>query len=69
MVHIKKCPNSLGRGNPTTEFYIDGKPQIYCRGWIDKMTDKPLEVCQNCKDFVYGEQIDIDFEQRGDTDA
>ena len=63
MVHIKKCPNPLGRGNPTTEFYIDGKPQIYCNGWIDKMTDKPLEVCQNCKDFVYGEQAEIDFEK------
>lgn len=37
MVHVKKCP--LGkRGRPSTEFWKDGKPQIYCRGWIDKMT-------------------------------
>ena len=63
MVHIKKCPNPLGRSYPTTEFYIDGKPQIYCRGWIDKMTDEPLEVCRNCMDFVDGEQIEVDFER------
>lgn len=64
MVHVKKCP--LGRGRrsrPTTEFYINGKPQIYCMGWINMMTDDPLENCKNCKDFVHGEQLEIDWEQ------
>ena len=60
MVHVRKCP--LGdRGNPTTEFYKDGKPQIYCYGWIDSMTDEPLGECLNCKDFVYGAQIERDI--------
>ena len=63
MVHVKKCPNPEGRGNPTTEFYIDGKPQIYCYGWIDGMTDEPLQICKECLDWVAGEQIEIDFEK------
>lgn len=61
MVHVRACP--LGkRGKPTTEFYKDGKPQIYCFGWVDMRTDEPLKECKACKDFVYGEQIDIDYE-------
>lgn len=63
MVHVKKCPRLKGRGRPTTEFYIDGKPQIYCYGWIDKMTDEPLQICKECLDWVYGEQCEKDFEQ------
>lgn len=63
MVHVAKCPYSEGRGLPTTEFHIDGKPQIYCRGWEDKRTDEPIEVCKNCKDFVYGSQIEKDYEE------
>lgn len=62
MVHVKKCPCKNGRGRPTTEFHINGKPQIYCYGWIDRMTDEPLEVCRNCLDYVNGEQCEIDFE-------
>lgn len=62
MVHVKKCPYGK-RGKPTTEFYIGEKPQIYCYGWIDLYNDEPLEVCKNCKDWVNGEQCEIDFEQ------
>lgn len=62
MVHVKRCPYKGGRGKPTTEFHIDGKPQIYCYGWIDGMTNEPLEICKNCKDWVYGEQCEKDFE-------
>lgn len=62
MVHVYKCPLTEGRGNPTTEFHINGKPQVYCLGWIDSMTDEPLETCKNCKDWVHGEQCEIDFE-------
>lgn len=60
MVHVKKCPHGE-RGKPTTEFYKNGKPQIYCYGWKDCMTDEALDICKTCKDFVYNEQIDHDF--------
>lgn len=61
MVHVKKCP--LGkRGRPSTEFWKDGKPQIYCRGWIDKMTDEPLNECRACSDWAEGEQVHRDIQ-------
>lgn len=51
MVHVKKCP--LGkRGRPSTEFYIDGKPQIYCYGYVDAMNDELIPECENCADHV-----------------
>ena len=62
MVHVKKCPCEYGRGRPTTEFYKDDKPQIYCMGWLDKMNDEPLEICASCADFFQGEQCYQDFE-------
>ena len=61
MVHTK-CQRDK-RGKPTTEFYIDGKPQVYCRGFYDMMTDEPVEACKNCLDFVDGEQCEKDFEE------
>ena len=66
MVHVRKCTCEYGRSRPTTEFYKNGKPQIYCLGWQDPMTDEPLEVCRNCKDFFGGEQCEYDFEHRND---
>lgn len=58
MVHVKKCP--LGkRGRPSTEFYKDGKPQVYCHGYIDKMTDDPLKECKACADYVDKAQSDL----------
>ena len=60
MVHVRKCPCEHGRGKATTEFYKDGKPQIYCYGWIDLRTDEPLEICRDCADFVYNAQDDLD---------
>ncbi len=69
MVHVKKCPHGK-RGKPTTEFYkmVNGekKPQIYCMGWIDCMTDEPLEICRNCKDWVSSEQCSYDFLHKND---
>lgn len=62
MVHVKKCPHGK-RSKPTTEFYHNGKPQIYCMGWTDGMTDEVLEICQKCKDFCLGEQCEKDFEE------
>lgn len=67
MVHVNKCPlvikhRTAQRGKPTTEFHIDGKPQIYCMGWMDMYNDEPLPECKKCADFVYGEQIEKDYE-------
>lgn len=63
MVHVRKCPCPEGRGKASTEFHIDGKPQIYCNGWQDAMTDEPLAECKACQDWVYGEQCEIDFKK------
>lgn len=38
----------------------DGKPQYYCYGYINRMTDKPLEECQHCRDFVNRAQNDLE---------
>lgn len=62
MVHVKKCPLDKRR-IPTTEFYIDGKPQIYCYGYMDLYNDEPLEECKKCLDWVNGEQLEKDFEE------
>ncbi len=48
------------RGRPSIEFHKDGKPQYYCYGYIDAMTDEMLEVCKNCKDNVIYAQDDLD---------
>ena len=61
MVHTK-CSYEKGRGRPTTEFFINGEPQIYCRGWYDRMNDEPVSECRNCPDFANGEQCRKDFE-------
>ena len=66
MVHVRKCPCEYGRGRPTTEFYKNGKPQIYCHGWIDQRNDEPMKICINCKDFAGGEQCEYDYEHRND---
>ena len=63
MVHVRKCPCLHGRGKPSTEFYKDGKPQIYCYGWKDEMTDEPIDCCKSCKDFAMGKQVEIDFNE------
>ncbi len=62
MVHVDKCPRG-NRGTPFKDFTIDGKPQIYCLGWQDRMTDEPVAECKICKDYLYGEQHDIDCEK------
>lgn len=40
------------RGKASLEFYKDGKPQYYCYGYKDEMTDELLDVCKNCEDNV-----------------
>lgn len=48
------------RGRSSIEWKKDGKPQYYCYGWKDSMTDEPLEVCQECPDFVDKAQEDFE---------
>ena len=49
--------------NERETIYKDGKPQYYCYGYIDSMTDEPLEECVNCKKWVDGEQCEKDYEE------
>ncbi len=48
------------RERPSIEFCKDGKPQYYCYGYIDAMTDEMLAVCKNCKDNAIYAQDDLD---------
>lgn len=45
----------------TTEFYIEGKPQIYCYG-IDTNGGTRQE-CVTCPNWALGDQCDEDFEK------
>ena len=48
------------RGQSSIEWYQDGKPQYYCYGYIDKMTDELLPECKKCRRHVYKAQDDLD---------
>ena len=48
------------RGKSSIEWYKDGKPQYYCYGYIDKMTDELLSECKECRNHVYKAQDDLD---------
>ena len=52
------------RGKLSIEWYKDGKPQYYCYGYIDKMTDELLPECQECSSHVYKAQDDFDEYRR-----
>ena len=47
------------RGKAGIEWYKDGVPQYYCYGYIDRMTDEPLEICRNCVDHTDHAQADL----------
>ena len=57
----KKTGQVKYRGKPTIEFYKDGKPQYYCYGYRDVMTEEHLEVCKDCADFV--DRAEEDFKR------
>lgn len=40
------------RGIPSHEWNDGKKGRIYCLGYIDSMTDCPLEECISCSDHV-----------------
>jgi len=61
MVHVKECPNGLGRSTPVTEFYKNGEPQIYCMGWTYYDSKEPMEECRKCADWVWGIQCEMDL--------
>ena len=48
------------RGEPSIEWYKDGKPQYYCYGYIDRMTGELLPECKECRSHVYKAQDDLD---------
>ena len=48
------------RGQPSIEWYKDGKPQYYCYGYIDKMTDELMPECKECRSHVSKAQDDLD---------
>lgn len=48
------------KGKPSIEFYIDGKPQYYCYGYIDSRTDEVLDECKECSKHVYKAQEDLE---------
>ena len=51
------------KGKPTIEFYKNGKPQYYCMGYINLMTDEEYPECRECKRWCCGEQSEKDFEE------
>ena len=52
------------RGEPSIEWYKDGKPQYYCYGYIDKMTDELLVECKECRSHGYKAQGDLNEHNR-----
>ena len=48
------------RGKSSIEWHKDGKPQYYCYGYINKMTDEPLPECKECRSHVSKAQDDLD---------
>ena len=65
MVHTFCKLGKNNRGCLTTEFYIDGKPQVYCYGRTDLKNWKIVAraECKSCPNWVYGEQCGKDFQK------
>lgn len=63
MSELKPCPFKK-KGKPSIEWYKDGKPQYYCMGYIDKMTDDFYADCYVCKKFVGRAQEDLEVWNR-----
>lgn len=51
------------KGKPSIEFYKKGKPQYYCMGYENKMTDESYPECMECPRWVLGEQVEKDYEE------
>lgn len=60
-----KAGTAMRRGLTTIEWYDkSGDPQKYCFGNVNKMTDRILEECRNCPDFVYRADEDMRKEKK-----
>ena len=57
------------RGKPSIEWYKDDKPQYYCYGYIDSMTDDVLQECKECRNHVSKAQYDLDAYNRRANDS
>ena len=58
----------VSRRSTSIEWYKDDKPQYYCYGYIDKMTDDLLPECKECRSHVSKAQDDLDkFYGRADN--
>lgn len=51
------------KGKPSIEFYKNGKPQYYCMGYENRMTDEPYQECMECPRWVLGKQSEKDYEE------
>lgn len=47
------------RGETSIEFYKDGKPHRYCKGYVDNGTEELIETCKNCKENIIYAQEDL----------
>ncbi len=48
----------------TTEFYIEGEPQVYCYGVVSNAWDGDYcSECYRCRNFALGKQCEEDFEK------
>ena len=57
------------RGEASIEWYKEGKPQYYCYGYIDKMTDELLPECKECLRHVYKAKDDLnEYNRRAGED-
>ena len=54
------------RGKASIEWWSGNKPQYYCMGYIDKMYDELLPVCQECRNNVRYAQVDLDAAIKAD---
>ena len=65
----KRIGEVAERGKASIEWRDDkGKPQYYCYGHKDQMTDELIGVCMNCKDNVIYAQEDLDNYEGGGKD-
>ena len=58
------------KGKPSIEWYKDGKPQYYCYGYMDMMTECPIKECIECNKYWAQSQKDIEkylFEHKNVT--
>lgn len=62
----KESGKVIRRGKPSIEWHKDGKPQYYCCGYVNTMTDDVLPECKECRNYVDKAQDDLDKWNRRD---